>query len=71
MLPYEIKVEWYTQMYYNNKQVATEVMGSKVFYDKSPAYVAGYCQHFADKGYGVCIIDVNIKRTQIYPAVVK
>ena len=51
MLPYEIKVEWYTQMYYNNKQVATEVIGSKIFYDKSPAYIAGYCQHFSDKGY--------------------
>ena len=64
MLPYEIKVEWYTQMYYNNKQVATEVIGSKIFYDKSPAYIAGYCQHFSDKGYKVCITDV-VKNTTV------
>ena len=65
MKPNEVKIEWYNEMYYkvnpwgnshgNDRRVAAEVMGSKVLYDKSPEYIAGFCQAKADQGFGVSI----------------
>ncbi|QDP60884.1 MAG: hypothetical protein Tp152DCM46671_66 [Prokaryotic dsDNA virus sp.] len=56
MKPSKIKIEWYNEMYYGkNKNHAAEIMGSKVLYDKSPEYIAGFCQAKADQGFGVSI----------------
>ena len=48
MIPYEITIEWKS-----NKS-----KGSKKFFDKSPAFIAGYCQRMIDKGCIVTIEDV-------------
>ena len=61
MKPSEIKVEWYYEGYYSdNKKHAAEIMGSKVLYDKSPEYIAGFCQAKADQGFGVSVEDCEI-----------
>jgi hypothetical protein len=61
MKPNEIKVEWYYEMFYgSNKKHAAEVIGSKVLYNKSPGYIAGFCQAKADQGFGVSVKDCDI-----------
>ena len=63
MNPSEVIVEWFQEGWYyddnNVKKHAGEIMGTRRLYDKSPQYIAGYCQCKADQGYGVSIEDFN------------